>query len=89
MDDLYKKYSNEYNKLNLTTNAETIYELDKVVSKEYTLFVIWSIITVIIIIITILTLINENEINPLVMYITFAFIFYCIYYIFKNIYYII
>jgi len=89
-EDNVSKYKNAVNKYNDISNnvdhTAQLEELSKEMTKEYTLFIIWMIITIVLILLTSITVIYKTEINSIVWVISITFIIYCGFYIFKNIY---
>ena len=83
----YKSATKKYNELSNTDDKSTqLEELSLIMTKEYTLMIIWLIIAIIIIVFTSITLIYNTEINTAVWVISILFILYCTFFIFKNIY---
>jgi len=95
--ELYEKIDklNEYNQnktiyINKTNNLVSekgkVDELNAQTNKEYTLLIVWFIITIFIFTITIMTVITESGLNPFALIIVILFLLYVLYYFIGNIY---
>lgn len=95
--ELYEKIDklNEYNQnktiyINKTNNLVSekgkVDELNAQTNKEYTLLIVWFIITIFIFTITIMTVITESGLNPFALTIVILFLLFVLYYFMVNIY---
>jgi hypothetical protein len=77
-------YINKTN--NLVSEKGKVDELNAQTNKEYTLLIVWFIITIFIFTITIMTVITESGLNPFALIIVILFLLYVLYYFIGNIY---
>ena len=61
-------------------------ELKKEINKEYTLLIIWFIITIIIFVITMITIIQESEMNKGGLIVLILFLLYILFYFLINVF---
>jgi hypothetical protein len=81
----FYEQSGEYNKKSDPTLKNRILESEKKLNKEYTLLIIWFIITIIVVVITVVGVLS-NEMNNYILYISLGFLIFIVFYIFKNLY---
>ena len=89
--DLISDYNE--NKTNYINKSDNLYseqgkvdELNLQTNKEYTLLIVWFIITIFVSIITIMTVISDSGLNPFALTIVILFLLYVLYYFIGNIY---
>ena len=80
----YDKYDKHVN-LNSDSLQNQVIETNNILNREYSLLVVWVIITIMIIIITTIGIVS-NEMNSYILYIALGFLIFITFYIFKNIY---
>jgi hypothetical protein len=89
--DLISDYNE--NKTNYINKSDNLYseqgkvdELNLQTNKEYTLLIVWFIITIFVFIITIMTVISDSGLNPFALTIVILFLLFVLYYFIGNIY---
>lgn len=89
--DLISDYNE--NKTNYINKSDNLYseqgkvdELNLQTNKEYTLLIVWFIITIFVSIITIMTVISDSGLNPFALTIVILFLLFVLYYFIGNIY---
>ena len=89
--DLISDYNeNKTNYINKSDNPYSeqgkVDELNLQTNKEYTLLIVWFIITIFVSIITIMTVISDSGLNPFALTIVILFLLFVLYYFIGNIY---
>ena len=82
----YNTYINFKNNKNLDTLPYSVKQLNDEVTKNYTLLIIWFIISIFIVIITCITIIDEEKMNKYGLIIVIFFILYILFYFVQTIF---
>ena len=87
LNEYNQNKTNYINKTNsLVSEKGKVDELNAQTNKEYTLLIVWFIITIFIFTITIMTVISDSGLNPFALIIVILFLLFVLYYFMVNIY---
>jgi hypothetical protein len=87
LNEYNQNKTNYINKTNsLVSEKGKVDELNTQTNKEFTLLIVWFIITIFIFTITIMTVITESGLNPFALTIVILFLLFVLYYFMVNIY---
>jgi len=82
----YNTYIKFKNNKSLDTLPYSVKELNNEVTKNYTLLIIWFIISIFIVIITCITIIDEEQMNKYGLIVVILFILYILFYFVQTIF---